>query len=44
MSTHELPAEVWAVIRRIVAEAPPMTEEQRANIAALFRTGEHGAA
>lgn len=43
MSTHELPEQVWSVIRRLVSEAPPMTEEQRANIVALFRTGERGA-
>ncbi|MDM2173835.1 hypothetical protein P5V93_15220 [Mycobacteroides abscessus subsp. abscessus] len=49
MSPADLPAEVWAVIRRVVSEAPPMTDEQRANIVALFRagdarTGDRGAA
>ncbi|SKN50619.1 Uncharacterised protein [Mycobacteroides abscessus subsp. abscessus] len=43
MSPNDLPPEVWTVIRRVVAEAPPMTEEQRANIVALFRTGERTA-
>lgn len=44
MSPADLPAEVWAVIRRLVAEAPPMSEEQRATITALFRAGDVRAA
>ncbi|SHP85220.1 Uncharacterised protein [Mycobacteroides abscessus subsp. abscessus] len=40
MSPADLPAEVWAVIRRQVAQAPPMSEEQRATITALFRAGD----
>ncbi|MBF9315846.1 hypothetical protein [Mycobacteroides chelonae] len=39
MSPADLPAEVWAVIRRQVAQAPPMSDEQRATITALFRAG-----
>ncbi|WP_157931820.1 hypothetical protein [Mycobacteroides abscessus] len=39
MSPADLPAEVWVVIRRQVAQAPPMSEEQRATITALFRAG-----
>ncbi|WP_255775923.1 hypothetical protein [Mycobacteroides abscessus] len=40
MKPADLSAEVWTVIRRMVAEAPPMSDEQRANITALFRAGD----
>ncbi|AWG65289.1 hypothetical protein DDT46_16815 [Mycobacteroides abscessus] len=44
MSPADLPAEVWEVVRRTVAQAPPLTEEQRATITALFRAGDTHAA
>lgn len=40
-SPRGLPAELWATVHRLVAEAPAMTDDQRANIVALFRAGEH---
>lgn len=40
MKPHELSPQVWATIRRLVAEAPPLSDEQRATITALFRAGD----